>query len=43
MVYQVYIITIFKKEYQIAVADFFIFRSSDLKKIKASILNSIKK
>ena len=40
MVYQVYIIAVFKKEYQIAVADFFIFRLSDLKKIKDSIINS---
>ena len=43
IVYQVYIIAVFKKEYQIAVADFFIFRYSDLQKIKNSILNSIKK
>ena len=43
MVYQVYIIAIFKKEYNIAVVDFFIFRSSDLKKIKTSIINSGKK
>jgi O-antigen/teichoic acid export membrane protein len=43
IVYQVYIIAVFKKEYQIAVADFFIFRPSDLKKIKRSILNSVKK
>lgn len=34
MVYQVYIITVFKKEYKIAVADFFIFRLSDWKQIK---------
>jgi O-antigen/teichoic acid export membrane protein len=43
IVYQVYIIAVFKKEYQIAVTDFFIFRSSDLIKIKDSILNSTKK
>ncbi len=43
IVYQVYIIAVFKKEYQIAVADFFIFRSSDLKNIKTSFLNSVKK
>ena len=43
IVYQVYIIAVFKKEYQIAVADFFIFRSSDFKKIRESILNSNKK
>ena len=43
IVYQVYIIAVFKKEYQIAAADFFIFRSPDFKKIKNSILNSIKK
>jgi O-antigen/teichoic acid export membrane protein len=43
IVYQVYIIAVFKKEYQIAVADFFIFRSSDFNKIKGSILNSTKK
>ena len=43
IVYQVYIISVFKKEYKIAVADFFIFKSSDLKKIKESILNSGKK
>jgi O-antigen/teichoic acid export membrane protein len=42
MVYQVYIIAVFKKEYKLAVADFFIFRFSDLLKIKSSILNSIK-
>ncbi|MBK8520662.1 MAG: polysaccharide biosynthesis C-terminal domain-containing protein [Chitinophagaceae bacterium] len=43
LVYQVYIIAVFKKEYQIAVADFFIFRSADLKKIKESIQNSVTK
>lgn len=41
IVYQVYIIAVFKKEYQIAVADFFIFRSPDFKKIKESIQNSV--
>ena len=43
IVYQVYIIAVFKKEYQIAVTDFFIFRSSDFTRIKNSIQNSIKK
>jgi len=43
LVYQVYIIAVFKKEYKIAVADFFIFRSADLEKIKNSILNSVTK
>lgn len=43
IVYQVYIIAVFKKEYQIAFADFFIFRASDFKKIKYSILNSTTK
>ncbi len=41
--YQVYIIAVFKKKYQIAITDFFIFRSSDFKKIKSSIQNAFKK
>lgn len=40
IVYQVYIIAIFRKEYQTAVTDFFIFRSSDWKQIKQTITNS---
>lgn len=43
IVYQVYIIAVFKKEYQTAVADFFIFRSSDWKQIKQTITNSFKR
>lgn len=43
IVYQVYIISVFKKEYQSSVADFFIFRSSDWKQIKNSISISLKK
>jgi O-antigen/teichoic acid export membrane protein len=43
IVYQVYIITVFKKEYQTAVADFFIFRSSDWKQIKQTTKDSLKK
>lgn len=42
IVYQVYIITVFRKEYQTAVADFFIFRSSDWKQIKQTITDSLK-
>jgi O-antigen/teichoic acid export membrane protein len=42
IVYQVYIITVFKKEYQTAVADFFIFRSDDWKLIKQTVTNSLK-
>ena len=42
LVYQVYIIRIFKKEYQSSVADFFIFRSSDWQQIKKSISASLK-
>jgi O-antigen/teichoic acid export membrane protein len=42
MVYQVYIIAVFKKEYKIAVADFFIFRPSDWKQIKKTITGSVK-
>ena len=41
--YQVYIIAVFKKKYQIAITDFFIFRSYDFKKIKSSIQNAFKK
>ncbi len=43
IVYQVYIIAVFKKEYPCSVADFFIFRSSDWKQIKQSISVSLKK
>jgi O-antigen/teichoic acid export membrane protein len=43
IIYQVYIIAVFKKEYQIAVADFFIFRSSDWLQIKKTISDSLKK
>ena len=43
LVYQVYIIAAFKKEYQIAVADFFIFRSSDWMQIKKTITQAFKK
>jgi len=42
IVYQVYIIAVFKKEYKIAVADFFIFRSSDWMQIKKTITGSVK-
>jgi O-antigen/teichoic acid export membrane protein len=37
IVYQVYIIAVFKKEFSCAVADFFIFRLSDWERIKYSI------
>ncbi len=43
IVYQVYIISVFKKESPGSVADFFIFKVSDFRKIKNSVLNSIKK
>ena len=42
IVYQVYIIAVFKKEYSCSVADFFIFRSSDWKQIKQRISVSLK-
>ena len=42
IVYQVYIIAVFKKEYPCAVADFFIFRSSDWQQVKSRILVSLK-
>jgi O-antigen/teichoic acid export membrane protein len=42
IVYQVYVISVFKKEYPCSVRDFFIFRWSDLKQIKNSISTSIK-
>jgi O-antigen/teichoic acid export membrane protein len=42
IVYQIYIITVFRKEYQTAVSDFFIFRSSDWKQIKQTITDSLK-
>jgi O-antigen/teichoic acid export membrane protein len=41
-IYQVYIIAVFKKEYQIAIADFFIFRSSDWTQIKKTTTQSLK-
>ena len=43
IVYQVYVIAVFKKEYPCSVADFFIFRSSDWKQIKQRISVSLKK
>jgi len=43
IVYQVYIIAVFRKKYQTAVADFFIFRSSDWKQIKQTIIASLKR
>ena len=43
IVYQVYIIMVFKKEYPGSAADFFIFRWSDWKQIKNSISVSLKK
>ena len=43
IVYQVYIIVVFKKEYPCSAADFFIFRWSDWKQIKNSISVSFKK
>lgn len=42
IVYQLYIIAVFKKEYQTPVADFFIFRASDWKQIKQTVINSLK-
>ena len=42
IVYQVYVIAVFKKEYPCSVADFFIFRSSDWKQIKQRISVSLK-
>jgi O-antigen/teichoic acid export membrane protein len=41
IVYQVYVISIFKKEYECSAADFFIFRQSDWKQIKNSISASL--
>ncbi len=43
IVYQIYIIAIFSKEYKTAATDFFIFRSSDWKHIKQTIIKSLKK
>lgn len=43
IVYQVYIIMVFKKEYPCSAADFFIFRWSDWKQIKKTISVSLKK
>jgi O-antigen/teichoic acid export membrane protein len=43
IVYQVYIIAVFKKEYPCSVADFFIFRWSDWQQIKQRIAGSLKK
>jgi O-antigen/teichoic acid export membrane protein len=42
-VFQVYIISAFKKEYTCSAADFFIFRSSDWKQIQNAIYSSLKK
>ena len=42
IVYQIYIIASFKKEYECSAADFFIFRSSDLKQIRNAIYASLK-
>jgi O-antigen/teichoic acid export membrane protein len=42
IVYQVYIIRAFKKEYECSVADFFIFRQSDWKQIQNAINASLK-
>ena len=42
VVYQVYIIWKFKKEYSCSISDFFIFRISDWKQIKNSISASVK-
>ena len=42
IVYQVYIIIVFKKEYKIAAADFFIFKLSDWKQISNGIYKSFK-
>ena len=42
IVYQVYIMAVFKKEFKIAVADFFIFRLSDWMQIKKTITGSVK-
>ncbi len=43
IVYQVYIIAVFKKEHNAPVSNFFIFRPNDLKQIKSSIQNALKK
>jgi len=43
MVYQGYIIIIFKKEFGTALSDLFVIRSSDFKNIKESITNSLKR
>ena len=43
MVYQAYMIAVFKKEYQLAIADFFVFKISDFIKIKSSIRGTFKK
>ncbi len=42
IVYQIYIIASFKKEYECNAADFFIFRLSDLKQIRNAIFASLK-
>ncbi len=42
IVYQGYIITVFKKEYNIPVSDFFIFKASDRKQIEKSIKSALK-
>lgn len=42
IVYQVYIISVFRKDYPCAVADFFIFRSSDWQQVKKRIADTIK-
>jgi hypothetical protein len=43
IVYQYYIIRVFKKEYPCSFTDFFIFRSSDWQTIKKSISASFNK
>ncbi len=43
MVYQGYIIIIFKKEFNTALSDLFVIRVSDFKNIKRSITNSLKR
>jgi O-antigen/teichoic acid export membrane protein len=42
IVYQAYVLTVFKKEYQAAISDFFIFRITDWKELKNNLTRSIK-
>ncbi len=43
IIYQVHMISIFKKEYKMPLGDFFIFKFSDFLKMKISFVNALKK